>query len=71
MNHGIRRQLFVMPLAKNTREFLSEESERLLWFHQSADDLSAFFLQRWLLPRAERNTEYLAYSNESFRLWPK
>jgi hypothetical protein len=71
MNHGIRRQLFLMPLAKNARGFLRGENERLLWFHQSADALAAFSLERWLLPRADRNAEYLTYSNESFRLWPK
>ncbi|MGD0541295.1 MAG: Druantia anti-phage system protein DruA [Tepidisphaeraceae bacterium] len=71
MNHGIRRQLFVMPLARNTREFLRGEHERLSWFHQPADALASFFLERWLLPRADRNSEYLGYSNESFRLWPQ
>ncbi|MFQ3651076.1 MAG: Druantia anti-phage system protein DruA, partial [Gemmataceae bacterium] len=53
MNHGIRRELFVMPLAKNTREFLRGEHQRLLWFHQPADELAAFFRRRWLIPQAE------------------
>jgi len=71
MNHGIRRELFVMPLAKNTREFLRGQHQRLLWFHQPADDLAAFFRDRWLMPRAKRNGEFRDYSNESFRLWRK
>jgi hypothetical protein len=71
MNHGIRRELFVMPLAKNAREFLRGEHQRLLWFHQPADDLAAFFRNRWLIPRAERNREFADYSNESFRLCRK
>ena len=71
MNHGIRRELFVMPLAKNAREFLRGEHQRLLWFHQPAEDLAAYFLERWLIPRAERNREFADYSNESFRLWRK
>ena len=54
MNHGIRRQLFVMPLAKNTREFLRGDQTRLHWYCQSAEDLSAYFLQRWLLPRGPK-----------------
>jgi hypothetical protein len=69
MNHGIRRELFVMPLAKNAREFLRGEHQRLLWFHQRASDLAAFFRDRWLIPRAERTQEFMGYSNESFRLW--
>jgi hypothetical protein len=71
MNHGIKRELFVMPLARNAREFLRGEHDRLLWFHQSADALSTFFLERWLLPRAKRSPQYSDYSKESFRLWPK
>lgn len=71
MNHGIRRELFVMPLAKNTREFLRGEHQRLLWFHQPSSDLAAFFRQRWLIPRAERKREFREYSNKSFCLWSK
>ena len=69
MNHGIRRELFVMPLAQNTREFLRGDHSRLLWYHQSVDALAAYFLERWLLPRAKRNSEYSQFSKESFRLW--
>lgn len=69
MNHGIRRELFVMPLAQNTQEFLRGDHSRLLWYHQPADALSGYFLERWLRPRAQRNQEYLQFSKESFRLW--
>ena len=71
MNHGIRRELFLMPLAKNSREFLRGAQQRLLWFRQPADDLAAYFRDRWLIPRAERNREFAEYSNEAFRLWWK
>jgi hypothetical protein len=71
MNHGIRRELFVMPLAKNAREFLRGEHQRLLWFHQPAEDLAAFFRDRWLLPRAGRSSEYRNFAREQFRLWKR
>lgn len=71
MNHGVRRELFVMPLAKNSCEFLRDECNRLRWYHQSAAALADYSLTRWVLPRAERNHEYLDYSGESFRLWKK
>jgi hypothetical protein len=69
MNHGIRRELFVMPLAKNTREFLRGEHQRLLWFHQPADDLAAFFRDRWLIPRAKRDSSFRRFKAERYRLW--
>lgn len=71
MNHGIRRELFVMPLAKNAREFLRGEHQRLLWFHQSADDLAAFFRDRWLLSRAERFPEFRHFARDQYRLWKR
>lgn len=71
MKHGISRELFVMPLARNVREFLRGEQERLSWFHQPASDLAAFFRDRWLIPRAERRREFAEYTNDSYRLWRK
>ena len=69
LNHGIRRELFVMPLAKNSCEFLRGEHQQLLWFHQSAEELIAFFRERWLLPRAERHEEYRRFRTDTYRLW--
>ncbi|GIW78575.1 MAG: hypothetical protein KatS3mg105_0382 [Gemmatales bacterium] len=71
MNHGVRRELFVMPLAKNAREFLRGEHRRLLRFHQPAADLAAFFRDRWLIPRAERNAKYREFRADSYRLWER
>jgi len=71
MNHGIRRELFVMPLARNTREFLRGKHQRLSWFHQPADDLAAFFRDRWLIPRAQRNADYRRFVADSYRLWER
>jgi len=69
MHHGVRRELFVMPLAQNSCKFLRGEHRRLLWFHQSADELAAFFHERWLLPRSRRNSTYRRFEPESYRLW--
>lgn len=71
MNHGIHRELFVMPLAKNAREFLRGEHQRLFWFHQPASDLAAFFRDRWLIPRAERDAKYREFRADSYRLWKR
>ena len=68
--HQIRREIFVIPLAKNTREFLRGEDSHLRPFNQPADDIFAWFRERWLLPRAERDRRYLDFNPESWRLWP-
>jgi len=69
LNHGIRRELFVMPLARNAREFLRGDHVRLQWYYQSASDLFGAFRERWLLPRSERDPSYSEYDREAYRLW--
>ncbi len=67
--HGIEREVFVVPLARNTREFLQGHHTRLQWYRQSEAGLFEYFRDRWLLPRAERDETYRAFDAESYRLW--
>jgi hypothetical protein len=67
--HGIRREVYAIPLAKNTQQFLRGEHSRLLWFKLSAEELFAEFRERWLLPRASRDRRYLDFVPASYRLW--
>ena len=67
--HGIRRELFVVPLARNAREFLCGEHDRLQWFAQPAADLFAYFRDRWLLPRASWDQRYREWSPDTWKLW--
>jgi hypothetical protein len=69
MLHQVKREIFVAPLAKNTREFLRGESDRLDYWNLGADDLFAYFRERWLLPRALRNHEFQKFNREEWRLW--
>lgn len=68
--HGIQREVFAVPLAQNTREFLRGEHKRLLWHDVSAAELSSWFRSRWLLPRASWDKKYQQFDPESYRLWP-
>ena len=69
MYHGIEREVFVVPLARNTREFLQGQQSRLLWYRQPAADLFAHFRDRWMLPRADWDERYRAFRRETYRLW--
>jgi hypothetical protein len=70
LNHGVKREIFVIPLAKNSREFLCGHRDRLHWYDQSADELFQFFKQRWLIPRSQRETAWRSWRPDSWRLWP-
>ena len=67
--HGIEREIFVAPLAADTREFLCGNHQRLQPHGRTAGELFEWFRDRWLLPRAARDQRYRAFEPESYRLW--
>jgi hypothetical protein len=69
--HGIKREVFVIPLAKNCQEFLRGEHSKLFWLDHSANELFRWFRDRWLLPRAKRDPRFLEFDPNTFRLWKK
>jgi hypothetical protein len=71
LHHGVNREIFVAPLASNTREYLRGEEKELHPYDQPAASLFEWFRTRWLLPRAERDQSYRDFDVESYRLWPK
>lgn len=69
--HGIRREAFVIPLAKNSAEFLQGEHSRLLWYDSPAESLFNYFRERWLLPRSQRVDRYKTWDREEWRIWDR
>lgn len=58
LKHGIKREVFVAPLASNCREFLTDQSVGPNFYDRPVSDLTTFFSQRWLMPRAKRDLRY-------------
>jgi hypothetical protein len=69
--HGVQREIFVAPLARNTKAFLRGEHRRLRLFKRTTEELFAWFRKRWLLPRAVRDSRYQDFEAESYRLWSR
>ncbi len=67
--HGVAREIFVVPLAENTREFLCGKDPDLFPYDQSARELAGYFRQRWLMPRAELDRRYREFNVSSYCLW--
>jgi hypothetical protein len=67
--HGIQRQVFAVPLARNTREFLRGDHSRLHWITRPCKEIGEFCRERWMLPRAQREHGYLEFDPCSLRLW--
>ena len=68
-SHGVRREIFTVPLAANSRAFLRGDDNGLIPNGESVDDLFQWFRQRWLLPRASRTSRYRSFERKSYRLW--
>ncbi len=67
--HGVKREIFLAPLAENTAAFLQGDHQRLRYHHRTADDLFDWFRERWLLPRAGRDPRYREFEPDTYRLW--
>jgi len=68
--HGVEREIFVVPTAANSCEFLQGKAVELQYFNRSVADLVSWYRTRWLVPRAERQPEFRSFRREDYRLWP-
>ena len=71
LNHGIKRELFVAPLATNARRFLRKEVDTPRYFNLPFKKAVRFWRERWLLPRAERDSSFRDFDSKEWRLWGK
>jgi len=63
LRHGIRRAVHVAPLAENAAAFLKGDYERLRWYRRPLEEIVDFWRNRWMLPRASRNTSYRDFNS--------
>lgn len=65
INHSIKRSVYLFPFAKNINEVINKGA-RPLWTKRSQKQVSAFWKQRWAIPRAQNDKRYLEFSKEKF-----
>lgn len=64
LRHGITRDVYAMPLAKNWREFLHGKSVEGIVNRPPAGQVAAACRDRWVVPRARRCPEYRCWTRE-------
>ena len=67
--HGVKREVFVAPLAVNYREFLRGDVNRPTYYHRDFVDIADFFKERWMIPRSQRIVDWREWSRE--RTWQR
>ena len=71
LRHGIRRQVFIAPVALNWAEFLRGDTDTIDSSSRSMESLAAYFRTRWAIPRAARRGEYKEWNRDRMRLTPQ
>ena len=69
LNHGIKREIYVSPLAKNTCAFLRGDDPELDYYDQTIAELFNWFREEWLIPRSEQNERYKEWNPQELELW--
>lgn len=69
LRHGIKREVFISTLADNAEKILrTGAGEPKLTSLMSAAEVASQALERWVVPRSERRTDYLSWDREN--VWP-
>ena len=65
LKHGIEREVYAIPLAENWKKVLSGEHQRVRSLTRPAAEISKFCLDRWIVPRSERDESFRSFDSGS------
>ena len=65
LKHGIQREVWYIPLAKNAWEYLNGQADTPDYYETTFSELADWWKNRWLLPRSERVTDWQDWRKES------
>ncbi len=65
LKHGIEREVYAIPLAENWKKVLSGEHQRIRSLTRPAAEISKFCLDRWIVPRSERDASFRSFDSGS------
>lgn len=69
VNHGIKREIYVAPLAENTCAFLRGNVQKLNYYDQPIDELFSWFHKERLLPYSGLNEHYRTWHPKEWKIW--
>ena len=64
LRHGIRREVYAMPIATNACAFLAGGDEEPLFDCKTVNEIADLARNRWLIPRGERRPSYRQFRRE-------
>ena len=67
LRHGIKREVYVMPIAGNAKNYLAGSEMDLVFNHRTVEEIAALARDRWVVPRAKRKLDYLQFRREQLQ----
>ena len=67
LKHGIRREVYIMPVASNAQAFLAGRDEEPIFDYSTVDEIAELARKRWLIPRGDRRPSYRQFRREHLR----
>ena len=64
LKHGIRREVYAIPIARNARAFLAGRDEESTFDYVPVDEIAELARNRWMVPRGERKPSYRRFRRE-------
>lgn len=64
LRHGIRREVYAMPIASNARAYLADDDAELVFDRRPVEKIATLARDRWMLQRANRKPEYRRFRRE-------
>jgi len=68
IRHGVQRELFLIPLARNYKQVLINNSKPD-YYNTSVQEITDFIKERWIIPRSKKNQDYKKWYNNEYLLW--
>lgn len=67
LRHGIKREVYALPIATNCREFLLGRQKTPSFDYSTVDEIAELARQRWLIPRSSRRPQFKQYRKAALR----
>ncbi len=65
LRHGIAREAFLFPLTENLEDYIEGRATEPIYHDLSFSNLSSYWRERWLIPRADRMDDWRTWSKET------
>lgn len=69
VHHGIKREVFQMPLGDKSLDYLQGNTRQPRFFDFPATSLADYWRERWAIPRSLRDRDFSMFLRSGYRLW--